>query len=158
MRIAIIGAGFSGLTAAYRLCVGHEVTVFEANEYLGGRTNTVEVDVDGERQVIDTGFIVFNDWAYPNFIALLDELGVASRPTSMSFSVRCDAAKLEYNDPSKVFDSTLTMSRRPITRWELVRAAAVSADDNPDFPRHLLAGTPSLAEASPLCPASEKSF
>ncbi len=100
MRIAIIGAGISGLTAAYRLCLSHEITLFEANAYLGGHTNTVDVEIDGERHAIDTGFIVFNDWTYPNFIALLDELGVASRPTSMSFSVRCDAANLEYNGSS----------------------------------------------------------
>jgi len=100
MQIAIIGAGISGLTAAYRLSATHDVTLFEANGYLGGHTNTVDVEVDGERHAIDTGFIVFNDRTYPNFIALLDELGVRSRPTSMSFSVRCDAAKLEYNGSS----------------------------------------------------------
>ena len=61
MKIAIIGAGISGLTVAYRLSPAHEVTLFEANYYLGGHTNTVEVDLGGERQVIDTGFIVFND-------------------------------------------------------------------------------------------------
>jgi len=100
MQIAIIGAGISGLTAAYRLSTAHEVTLFEANDYLGGHTNTVDVEVDGERHAIDTGFIVFNDRTYPNFIALLDELGVRSRPTCMSFSVRCDAANLEYNGSS----------------------------------------------------------
>jgi uncharacterized protein len=100
MQIAIIGAGISGLTAAYRLSTAHDVTLFEANDYLGGHTNTVDVDVDGERHAIDTGFIVFNDRTYPNFIALLDELDVQSRPTSMSFSVRCDASNLEYNGSS----------------------------------------------------------
>ena len=100
MQIAIIGAGISGLTAAYRLSTAHDVTLFEANDYLGGHTNTVDVEVDGEQHAIDTGFIVFNDRTYPNFIALLDELGVRSRPTSMSFSVRCDAANLEYNGSS----------------------------------------------------------
>ncbi len=100
MKIAIIGAGISGLTAAYRLSPAHDITLFEANDYLGGHTNTVEVELDGERQVIDTGFIVFNDWTYPKFIEMLNELGVRSRPTSMSFSVRCDAANLEYNGSS----------------------------------------------------------
>jgi len=61
MKIAIIGAGISGLTAAYRLSPAYDVTLFEANDYLGGHTNTVEVELGGERQVIDTGFIVFND-------------------------------------------------------------------------------------------------
>ena len=61
MRIAIIGSGISGLTAAYRLHEGHDVTVFEANDYVGGHTNTIDVQLDGERHSIDTGFIVFND-------------------------------------------------------------------------------------------------
>jgi predicted NAD/FAD-binding protein len=100
MKIAIIGAGISGLTAAYRLSPWHDITVFEANDYLGGHTQTVDVEVQGERQVIDTGFIVFNDRTYPNFVQLLNELGVPSRPTSMSFSVRCDTANLEYNGSS----------------------------------------------------------
>lgn len=100
MKVAIIGAGISGLTAAYRLSAAHDVTVFEANDYLGGHTNTVDVELDGEHHAIDTGFIVFNDWTYPNFIALLNELNVKSLPTSMSFSVRCDSANLEYNGSS----------------------------------------------------------
>lgn len=100
MKIAIIGAGISGLTAAYRLSGSHEITVFEANDYIGGHTHTVDVELDGERHAIDTGFIVFNDWTYPNFIKMLDELKVASKPTSMSFSVRCDRTGLEYNGSS----------------------------------------------------------
>ena len=121
MKIAIIGAGISGLTAAYRLCRWHDVTLFEANDYLGGHTNTVEVEVGGERHVIDTGFIVFNDWTYPNFIAVLDELGVASRPTSMSFSVRCDAVNLEYNGSSL---NGLFAQRRNLMRPSFYRMLA----------------------------------
>jgi len=97
VRIAIIGTGISGLTAAYHLCAHHELTLFEAGSHIGGHTNTIAVELDGERHAIDTGFIVFNDWTYPNFTALLDELGVASQPTEMSFSVRCDRTDLEYN-------------------------------------------------------------
>lgn len=100
MRIAVIGSGISGLTAAYRLHRAHDVTVFEAADYVGGHTNTVDVELDGERHAIDTGFIVFNDRTYPHFSALLGELGVRSRPTSMSFAVRSDAADLEYNGTS----------------------------------------------------------
>jgi uncharacterized protein len=100
MKIAIIGAGISGLTAAYRLSPVHDITLFEANDYLGGHTHTVDVEWEGERQAIDTGFIVFNDWTYPKFIELIDELGVRSQPTSMGFSVRCDALDLEYNGSS----------------------------------------------------------
>jgi predicted NAD/FAD-binding protein len=118
MRIAVIGAGISGLVAAYRLCSNHEITLFEANEYPGGHTNTVEVDVDGERHAIDTGFIVFNDWTYPNFIKLLDELGVASRPTTMSFSVCDDRTGLEYNGHSL---NTLFAQRRNLLRPRFYR-------------------------------------
>ena len=100
MKIAIIGAGISGLTAAYRLSGRHEITVFEANDYIGGHTHTVDVELNGEHHAIDTGFIVFNDWTYPNFIKLLDELAVPSQATSMSFSVRCDRTGLEYNGSS----------------------------------------------------------
>lgn len=100
MKIAIIGSGISGLVAGYRLSKHHDVTVFEANSYIGGHTNTVQVDKDGEKHAVDTGFIVFNDRTYPNFVRLLDELNVASDPTSMSFSVSCDETGLEYNGTS----------------------------------------------------------
>lgn len=100
MKLAIVGSGISGLVCAHRLCRTHETTLFEAGDYLGGHTNTVDVDLNGEHHAVDTGFIVFNDWTYPNFIALLDELGVASRPTSMSFSVHCERTGLEYNGTS----------------------------------------------------------
>ena len=81
MRIAIIGSGIAGLTAAYRLCDAHEITVFEANDYIGGHTNTIQIDETEQTLSVDTGFIVFNDRTYPSFIALLDELGVQSDPT-----------------------------------------------------------------------------
>jgi predicted NAD/FAD-binding protein len=88
MIISVIGGGISGLVAAYRLCSEHDITVFEASDYIGGHTNTVEIEFDGERHAIDTGFIVFNDWTYPHFIGLLDELGVASRSTTIDQSRR----------------------------------------------------------------------
>ena len=100
MRIAIIGSGISGLVTGYKLHGSHEVTVFEANDYVGGHTNTVEVDVDSQHYAIDTGFIVFNDRTYPNFCQLMDELQVASLPTTMSFSVCAEDANLEYNGSS----------------------------------------------------------
>jgi uncharacterized protein len=96
MRIAIIGSGIAGLTAARRLCTDHEVTVFEANDYVGGHTNTIDVEVEGRRWSVDTGFIVFNDRTYPNFIALMNEVGVASRPSDMGFGLRCERTGLEY--------------------------------------------------------------
>ncbi|MBB6092401.1 putative NAD/FAD-binding protein [Povalibacter uvarum] len=100
MRIAIVGAGVAGLTAAYRLHRDHEIVVFEANDYAGGHTATVDVEHHGQHWAIDTGFIVFNDWTYPRFIALLEELGVASQPSNMSFSVRCERSGFEYNGTS----------------------------------------------------------
>lgn len=97
MRIAIIGSGISGLTCAWLLSRSHAVTVFEADDRVGGHTHTVDLDWQGQRYAVDTGFIVFNDWTYPHFIRLLDQLGVASRPTQMSFSVHDPASGLEYN-------------------------------------------------------------
>ena len=100
MRIAIIGSGISGLVCAHLLHNGHEITVFEANDYIGGHTNTVRVHLDDEAHDIDTGFIVFNDRNYPNFRMLLNRIGVPSRSTPMSFSVRSDKSGLEYNGSS----------------------------------------------------------
>ncbi len=96
-KIAVIGSGIAGLTSAYFLSKKHEITVFEANDYIGGHTHTVEVEYDGEKSAIDTGFIVFNDRTYPNFIRLMREISVEYQPTEMSFSVRNDAIGLEYN-------------------------------------------------------------
>jgi uncharacterized protein len=96
MRIAIIGSGIAGLTAARRLYKDHDITVFEAADYVGGHTNTIDVELEGRRWAVDTGFIVFNDWTYPNFIALMNEIGVESQPSDMGFSVHCDRSGLEY--------------------------------------------------------------
>ncbi|MGF1776506.1 NAD(P)/FAD-dependent oxidoreductase [Vibrio nomapromontoriensis] len=97
MKIAIIGTGISGLTCGYHLHNEHDVTLFEANHYIGGHTATVDINVDGEPHAVDTGFIVFNDRTYPNFIKMMDEIGVTSTPTQMSFSVKNQANGLEYN-------------------------------------------------------------
>ena len=96
-NIAVIGSGISGLTCAYLLSQKHHVTVFEKHSTIGGHTATVDIDVDGESQAIDTGFIVFNDRTYPNFIALLERLGVDKQKTEMSFSVMNLDSGLEYN-------------------------------------------------------------
>ena len=97
MKIAIIGSGISGLTAAYLLNRQHDISVFEASDWVGGHTHTVDVQVDGRHFAIDTGFIVFNDWTYPNFIELLNLLGVTYQPTEMSFSVCDPVSGVEYN-------------------------------------------------------------
>jgi predicted NAD/FAD-binding protein len=100
MKIAIIGTGIAGNYAAYRLAPHHDITVFESNNRIGGHTNTLTVREPGRQLAIDTGFIVFNDATYPNFIALLDELGVASQPSDMGFSVSSADDGIEYNGSS----------------------------------------------------------
>lgn len=97
MKIAIIGSGIAGLTSAYLLNRSHDITVFEAADWIGGHTHTVDVELNGRSYAIDTGFIVFNDWTYPNFIRLLGQLGVAFKPTEMSFSVSDPKTRTEYN-------------------------------------------------------------
>jgi predicted NAD/FAD-binding protein len=101
LKIAVVGTGIAGNVAAWRLHrAGHDLTVYEADDRIGGHTHTHRIELDGEVHQVDTGFIVFNDRTYPNFIALIDELGVESQPSSMSFSVRNDARGLEYNGTS----------------------------------------------------------
>jgi predicted NAD/FAD-binding protein len=97
MRIAIIGAGMAGNFIAHQLWHDHEITVYESASHIGGHTHTHAIEIDGEHQQIDTGFIVFNDRTYPNFMALLDKIGVQSQPSTMSFSVCKPASGLEYN-------------------------------------------------------------
>jgi len=96
VRVAIIGSGIAGNVAAYKLRQDHDITVFEANSYVGGHTNTVDVEEDGQKIAVDTGFIVFNDRTYPNFIRLLDEIGQESQPSEMTFSVRAADNAVEY--------------------------------------------------------------
>mgnify|MGYP006081937087 FL=1 len=96
MRIAIIGAGISGLTTAYLLNKKHDITVFEKNDYIGGHTHTHDIDMDGKTFSVDSGFIVYNENTYPNFIKLLDRLGVESQLSSMGFSVKAIGKNLEY--------------------------------------------------------------
>ena len=100
MRIAIVGAGISGLATAHLLDPTHEVTVFEAAGYAGGHTNTVRVDTPNETHHVDTGFIVFNDRNYPGFERLLARLGVGSQASEMSFSVSDGRGDFEYNGSS----------------------------------------------------------
>ena len=97
MKVAIVGTGIAGNVAAYHLNKQHDITVYEAGSWIGGHTNTIDVDTDNGPLPVDTGFIVFNDRTYPNYINLLDELGVASQDSEMSFSVRRDEPTLEYN-------------------------------------------------------------
>ena len=120
-RIAIIGTGISGLTCGYLLNKDHDITVFEANDYIGGHTATKTVTSQGEQFAIDTGFIVFNDWTYPNFMQLLSHLGVAMQATEMSFSVTSNQNDIEYNGNNL---NSLFAQRRNLFRprfWRIVK-------------------------------------
>jgi len=113
MKVAVIGAGIAGNVAARELHREHDVTVFEAGEHVGGHTHTHDVELHGRHWQVDTGFIVFNDRTYPNFIELLHELGVSAQESGMSFSVRDEATGLEYNGTSI---NTLFAQRRNLLR------------------------------------------
>ena len=119
MKIVVIGTGIAGMVSAWSLHhAGHQVSVFEAGSYIGGHTNTVTVQLGGQSYAVDTGFIVFNDWTYPNFIRLMELLGVASQPTTMSFSVHDPRSGLEYNGTSI---NTLFAQRRNFLRPSFYR-------------------------------------
>ena len=96
MKIAIIGSGISGLTTAYLLSRNHDIIMFEKNDYIGGHTHTHEIDHEGKSLSVDSGFIVYNERTYPNFIKLLDQLGVERQLTRMGFSVKSEKDDLEY--------------------------------------------------------------
>lgn len=139
MKVAVIGSGISGLYATFALQGEIFTTLFEADDRVGGHTNTVEVNRNGRTWSIDTGFIVYNDRTYPNFIALLESLGVASKPTVMSFSVHDEATGLEYNghSPDTLFAQRSNLFRPRFHRllWDilhfnrLARAIADAPDD-----------------------------
>ncbi|PVZ66396.1 NAD(P)/FAD-dependent oxidoreductase [Pelagibaculum spongiae] len=97
MKIAVIGSGISGMTASWLLSKEHDVSLFEADDHLGGHTATKTVTVDNQNWEIDTGFIVFNQKTYPNFIKILNLLGIEKKPTEMGFSVSCKKTGIEYS-------------------------------------------------------------
>ena len=124
MRIAVVGSGIAGLASAWLLAREHAVTLYEANDYLGGHTHTHDIELAGRHYAVDTGFIVFNPQHYPLLSRLFAELGVASQPTTMSFAVRNEASGLEYNATSL---DTLFCQRRNLASprfWGMLRDLA----------------------------------
>lgn len=122
MRVAIVGSGIAGLGCARLLQrQGCRVTLFEANDYCGGHTHTVDVTLDGITAPVDTGFLVYNDRTYPRLIALFDELGVESAPSTMSFAVRNDAANVEWagTDLAGLFAQAGNVARPAF--WRMLR-------------------------------------
>jgi len=120
VKIAIIGSGIAGNVAAYHLSREHDITVFEAGDHVGGHTHTHEIEHEGKRVAVDTGFIVCNDRTYPKFLALMAELGVELQPSEMSFSVQT-ATGLEYNGTTL---NSLFAQRRNLVRpafWRMIR-------------------------------------
>ena len=105
LNIAVIGSGISGLTTAHLLSRKHNITLFEKNDYLGGHTHTHSIEEEGTIYNVDSGFIVYNENTYPNFIKLLDSLNVKRQHSSMGFSVKSYNKDFEYsgNSLSAVF-------------------------------------------------------
>lgn len=134
MRIVVIGTGISGLLAAHQLSTDHEVTVFEAAPRLGGHTHTVRVPGPDGEVAVDTGFIVFNTLNYPHFTALMDELGVASQPSEMSFSVQSSRTGLEWNGTNL---NTVFAQRRNLLRPSFHRMLKDILRFNKEAPRDL---------------------
>ena len=140
MRIAVVGSGIAGLSAAWLLSRRHEVTVFEANDYLGGHTHSVDVTLDGVNHPVDTGFLVFNHRTYPNLTAMFNHLGVDTAPSDMSFGVSIGQGQIEWAGSSlaSVFAQPANLARpafwgmlADITRFnrEATRLAAAASQD-----------------------------
>ena len=145
MRIAIVGTGISGMTAAWllnRQPGEHDVTVYESEPRIGGHTNTVSIECGGRTWPVDTGFIVCNDWTYPNFLALMQTLGVAMQPTTMSFSMRDERSGIEYG--GSTIDS-LYAQRSNFFRWSFQTMVREILRFNREAPELLQA-----ADADPL--------
>lgn len=120
-RVAVIGSGISGLSAAYTLAPEAQVTLFEAGDYFGGHTHTVDITLDGVTHGVDTGFLVFNERTYPNLIRLFGELGVATTASDMSFSVKVPDIGLEWSGSDL---NTVFAQRRNLVRPGFLRMLA----------------------------------
>jgi predicted NAD/FAD-binding protein len=145
MQIAVVGSGIAGLASAWLLSREHEVTLYEANDYLGGHTHTHDVEIGGRGYAVDTGFIVFNPPHYPLLHKLFDELDVASQPTTMSFAVKNERSGLEYNATDL---PGLFCQRRNLASprfWRMLRDIARFYHEAPALLEHTDAG-PDLGE------------
>jgi predicted NAD/FAD-binding protein len=148
MRIAVIGGGVSGIVAAAQLYAHHDVTLFEAEERLGGHTNTVVVERDSGTWALDTGFIVLNDRTYPRFTELLDRAGVARTPTHMAFSIKAEDQDFEYSGtPRGVFAQRANLARlrfwrmlADLLRFNRALANAQGAEEHRSLGEFLVAG------------------
>ncbi len=148
MKIAVVGTGVSGLVAAYFLGREHDITVVEADDRIGGHTNTVEVEIAGAQHRVDTGFIVYNEQTYPNFCRLLAELGVPTQASDMSFSVTCESTGLEYATHSlaglfarrrNLIDPGFYAMLAEILRFNREAAAIVDSEDDTSLEEFLRA-------------------
>jgi len=121
MRIAIVGSGIAGLSAAWMLAREHQVTLYEADHRLGGHTHTVDVSLDGQTFPVDTGFLVFNHRTYPELTRLFTQLGVATVASDMSFSVKLESPELEWSGTSlnTVFGQRANLARADF--WRMLR-------------------------------------
>ena len=144
MRIAIIGTGIAGNVAAWKLRDRHDITVYESGSYVGGHTNTIDVEEAGRSLAVDTGFIVFNENTYPNFIRILEEIGQSSKPTEMSFSVHSSDGRIEYMGSSLngLFAQRRNLLRPAFYRMvrDILRFFRDAAPDIQRFGRHLTLG------------------
>jgi len=136
LDVAVIGSGIAGLSAAWLLSPFHRVTLYEKDGRPGGHANTVDVLADGERQAVDTGFIVYNEVNYPNLVALFAHLGVQTQPSDMSFAVSLGGGTFEYG--SRTLDAMIGQ-RRNIARpafWHMVRDIRRFFAEAPDVMRN----------------------
>jgi uncharacterized protein len=138
LKIAVIGSGISGLSAAWLLSQRHDVHLFEADSRFGGHSNTIDVNEDERKVAIDTGFIVFNAATYPNLVALLDYLDIATTETEMGFSVSMSAGAYEYKGKHLKAFGNLRTALNP-RHWQTLagiltffRCAASDADQVPE--------------------------
>jgi len=147
MRVAIVGSGISGLMCAHWLHPAHEITVFEADDRIGGHTNTVQVDLDGEHHAVDTGFIVYNETNYPVFSSVLHQLEVATQPSEMSFSVSTEGRDFEYRgngtalwaQPSNALDPSFSRLLADILSFNRRARRLLTAGDDAGTVGELLA-------------------